>query len=363
MIAVAKKNIFKIKPYVPGKPMAEVRRELGLNSVIKLASNESPFGPSPKVERAMAHAAKQVNRYPDGSCYYLRRALARKLKVSENQLIFGNGSDELIVLAIRAFASQGDEVIMAKPSFLIYAIATQLEGAKPVYVPLRNFRYDLMSMKAAITAKTKIIFIGNPDNPSGTYVTKSQVENFLKDVSPDVIVFFDEAYFEFVHSRRTDYPDTIALLKKYPNVVTTRTFSKLYGLAGLRIGYGVADAGIVDVLNRLREPFNVNVIAQEAALACLNDTVYYRAVAQKIEDQRKYFIDNFCKLGLSFVETVTNFMLLNVGSNSSRVAQKLLKQGVIIRDMAGWGLKGYIRVTIGTKQENRKFIKALRGIL
>ena len=350
--------IYKIKPYIPGKPIEEVRRELGLKSVIKLASNENPFPPSPKVLAAMNAAAREVNRYPDGGCFALRRALAKKLNVDDDQLIFGNGSDEIIVLAVKAFAAKGDEVIIAKPSFLIYEIASTLSGARLHQVPLKDFHYDLQGMRAKVNAHTKIIFIGNPDNPAGTYITQSQAETFLRSVPKNVLVFFDEAYFEYVHAK--DYPDTLSLMKKYPNVMTTRTFSKMYGLAGLRVGYGIASREIIDILNRLREPFNVNSIAQAAAVAVLGDDLYYRNIAKDVEEQRKYFYKSLEVMDVSFEPSFTNFILVNVGGDSSQVAQALLKKGVIIRDMAAWGLKGYIRVSIGSAPENKRFIKTLK---
>jgi len=354
---VANPYIYKIKPYVPGKPIDEVKRELGLKSVIKLASNENPYPPSPKVLAAIAKAAREINRYPDGGCFVLRRTLARKLNIDDDQLIFGNGSDEIIVLAVKAFAAKGDEIIIAKPSFLIYEIASILSGARLHQVPLNDFRYDLEGIKAKINARTKIIFIGNPDNPAGTYVTCSQVEDFLKAVPKNTLVFFDEAYFEYVQAK--DYPDTLSLIKKYPNVMTARTFSKMYGLAGLRIGYGIASPAIIDILNRLREPFNVNSIAQAAAVAVLGDDAYYRQIAQEINEQRKYLYRSFESMNVPYEKSFTNFILVHVGGDSSQVTGDLLKKGVIVRDMAVWGLKGYIRVSIGSSSENKRFIKSL----
>ena len=353
-------NVFKIKPYVPGKPMDEVKRELGLKSVIKLASNENPYPPSPKVLAAMFRALREVNRYPDGGCFLLRRILARKLNIDEDQLIFGNGSDEIIVLAVKAFAAKGDEVIIAKPSFLIYEIASVLSGARLHQVPLKDFRYDLEAMKTKINKRTKIIFIGNPDNPAGTYITQRQAEEFLSSVPKSTLVFFDEAYFEYV--KAVDYSDTLALMKKYPNVITTRTFSKIYGLAGLRIGYGIASREIIDILNRLREPFNVNSIAQAAAVAVLGDEAYYRNIAKEVTQQRQYLYRSLESLGIAYEVSFTNFILVNVGGDSTKVAGALLKKGVIIRDMAAWGLKGYIRVSIGSLSENKRFIKALGSL-
>ncbi len=353
--------IYKIKPYVPGKPIDEVRRELGLKSVIKLASNENPYPPSPKALAAMNLAAREVNRYPDGGCFLLRRALARKLNVDDDQLIFGNGSDEIICLSVKAFAAKGDEVIIAKPSFLIYEIASTLSGARLHQVPLKEFRYDLAAMKAKVTARTKIIFIGNPDNPAGTYITQRQTEDFLRSVPKSTLVFFDEAYFEYVRAK--DYPDTLGLMKKYPNLMTTRTFSKMYGLAGLRVGYGIASAEIIGILNRLREPFNVNSMAQAAAVAVLGDEAYYRKIAKDVEEQRQYLYRSFESMDVAYEVSFTNFILINVGVDSSQVAGALLKKGVIIRDMAVWGLKGYIRVSIGSASENKRFIKTLGDVL
>ena len=352
--------IYKIKPYIPGKPIDEVRRELGLKSVIKLASNENPYPPSPKVLAAIGKAAREVNRYPDGGCFQLRRALARKLNVDDDQLIFGNGSDEIIVLAVKAFAAKGDEVIIAKPSFLVYEIASTLSGARLHQVPLKDFRYDLQTMKTKVNKRTKIIFIGNPDNPAGTYITTAQAEDFLRSVPKSTLVFFDEAYFEFVHAK--DYPDTISLMKKYPNVITARTFSKIYGLAGLRVGYGVASREIIGILDRLREPFNVNSIAQAAAVAALADETYYRKIAKEIEGQKQYLYRSLESIGVSYETSFTNFISVHVGGDSTKVAGALLKKGVIIRDMAAWGLKGYIRVSIGSASENKRFIKTLKAV-
>ena len=358
---IAKKRIFEVEPYRPGKPIAEVKRELKLSKVIKLASNENPYGPSPAVLKAMVQEARLVNRYPDGGCFYLRQALAKRLSVAGENLIFGNGSDEIIVMAIRAFASEGDEVIIAKPSFLIYDIAARLEGAVIKAVPLTNFYYDLDGMKRAVTLKTKIIFIGNPDNPAGTFVNEENLVNFLENIRKDILVFIDEAYFEFVNDK--SYPDTIKLIKKYKNIIVTRTFSKLYGLAGLRLGYGIADVELIGILNRLREPFNVNSIAQAAALACLNDKTYYRRIGNEVRVEREKFYRVFEKMGLGFVKTATNFILVDVQKDSTMIANQLLKKGVIVRDMAFWGLKNYLRVSIGAPSENAAFVRTLKTVL
>ena len=360
MKSIVKKTILTVKPYVPGKPIEEVKRELGLRDVIKLASNENPYPPSPKVLKAVADASKEMNRYPDGDCHYLRKALAAKLKVSGKQMIFGNGSDELIVLAVRAFAGEGDEVVIAKPSFLIYSIASSIAGAKVKEVPLKNFRYDLDAMKKAVTKKTKIIFLGNPDNPSGMHFTEKEMRNFLRGLRRDILIFIDEAYYEYVNAR--DYVDSLKLLKSHENVIVTRTFSKMYGLAGLRIGYGIANAELIDLLNRIREPFNVNSLAQAAALAVLKDKAYYRGLAKKVNAQRRYLHESFKKLNLDYVSSCTNFILVET-NNAASVARRLMSKGVIVRDMSVWGLQRYIRVTIGTAQENKRLMKTLKEIL
>ena len=357
---VANSYIFDITPYVPGMPIEEVKRQLKLKSVIKLASNENPYPPSPKAIEAMTKAASGVNRYPDGGCFLLRQALAKYLKVGQNQLIFGNGSDEIIVLAVKALVGQGDEVIIAKPSFLIYEIASRLAGAKIHEIPLKNFRYDLKGMKAKLNKRTKIVFIGNPDNPAGTYINTKEAMDFMKAVGQQTLVFFDEAYFEYVHTK--DYPDTIKLMKTYPNLMTTRTFSKMYALAGLRIGYGIGQPRLVDILNRLREPFNVNSLAQVAAVAALSDQGYYRRIAREAQEQRQYLYRCLEEMGLKYEESFTNFILIQI-KNAPGIVNALLRKGIIIRDMTVWGLKKFIRVSIGTPSENKRFIKILTEVL
>ena len=357
----ARKEMLKIKPYIPGKPIQEVKRELGLRSVVKLASNESPFGPAPSVIREITKQAVNLNRYPEGSCFYLREKLAKILGIKKNQLFFGNGSDEIIVLAIRAFVNPGDEVVISNPTFLIYEIASKVAGAKIKKVPFKNFRYNLEAMKKAITKRTKIVFIANPDNPIGTYVTEAEVQRFLKGVPKDLIVYFDEAYYELVSKR--DYPDTLKLLNQGKNLIITRTFSKSYSLAGLRIGYGISKPRIIECLNRVREPFNVNSLAQVAALKSLESKGHLKKIKKAVREGKEFIYNAFKDMNLDFIPSETNFVLVNVKKNSTGVFRKLLKMGVIVRDMKAWNFKTYIRVTIGTKEENKKFITALRRII
>ncbi len=352
------KNILNVNPYVPGKPIEEVKREFGLKSVIKLASNENPYPPSPKVIKAICKAALTVNRYPDGSCFELRQKLAKRLKVAPQQLVFGCGSDEVIVMAVRSFVEPGDEVVMAKPSFLVYSLASAAAGAKLVEVPLNGLRYNLPAMKAAVTSRTKIVFIGNPDNPAGLYPTKPELDEFLKGFPEDVLVFLDEAYFEYIKAK--DYPDTVRLLKKRKNLVVARTFSKIYGLAGLRVGYGVADIEIAGILDRAREPFNVTSLAQAAALAALDDDKYYLRIIKEQTAERERLCVALAAMGLEFSKGATNFIQVRVAKDSGEVVLALMKSGVIVRDMSAWGLKNFIRVSIGTPSENTRFLKVLK---
>ncbi len=355
-----RKNITKIKPYIPGKPIEEVKRKFHLKKAIKLASNENALGPSPKAVKALGKSLAQINRYPDGDCFYLKKKLARKLKLGLKNLIFGCGSDEIIVLAIRAFVNKGDEVVIAYPTFLIYQMASRIAGAKLKLIPLKDLRYDLKAMKKAVTPKTKIVFIANPDNPTGSYVGKKEVAEFMQGLPPEVIVYFDEAYYELVEKQ--DFPDTLRYINSR-NVIVARTFSKAYGLSGLRIGYGIAKPKIVDYLNRVREPFNVNSLAQVAAFAALDDIDFLRRTHKLLREGKAYLYKNLEKLGFSFIESATNFILINVGSQAQMIYRKLLRKGVIVRNMRAWGMNNFIRVTVGTMPENRSFVKALKEIL
>lgn len=358
-------HVTKIKPYVPGKPIEEVKREFGIKDVIKLASNENPFPPSPVVKKAIVASIEDLSRYPDGSCFELRQELSKRLKVDPQQLVFGCGSDEVIVLALRAFINEGDEVIVAKPSFLVYSLASTLAGARVVEVPLNGLRYDMVRMKQEVNERTKIIFIGNPDNPSGQYPTKKELMEFMKDLPDEVIVFFDEAYYEFAKDEE-DYADVLKFLYSKRNVIVARTFSKLYGLAGLRIGYGVALPEVADLMNRAREPFNVTTTAQVAAVAALKDETYYQNILKEIKQERENLckaLSHFADQGVSVSKGSTNFIQICTRQDSRALTLSLIKKGIIVRDMSVWGLTNYIRVTIGTKKENEKFLQAFKESL
>ncbi len=355
---IPRKSILNIKPYKPGKPIEEVKREMGLKEVIKMASNENPLGPSPKAVDSIKKYLSNINRYPEGGCFYLRQALSKRLKVKPEQLIFGNGSDELIILCLRAFINEGDEVVVATPTFLIYEIASKIQGAKIKTVPTKYFKYDLKAMKKAITDSTKLVFISNPDNPNSTYVTKYELETFLNGLPDEVLVFIDEAYFDFVVEK--DYPNGIDYISR-GNVIVTRSFSKSYGLAGLRIGYGVSNPAVIKYMESVREPFNVNSVAQVGALAALKDKKFLSKTKKLTQKGRKFFYSEFKKLGLRYIPSVTNFVLFEVGSKAPEVCRSLLKKGIIVRDMKAWGLDTFIRVTVGKDKENKRFIKELKG--
>ncbi|OGW85151.1 MAG: histidinol-phosphate transaminase [Omnitrophica bacterium RIFCSPLOWO2_01_FULL_45_10] len=360
---IVRSNILKVKPYVPGKPIEEVQRELGLKNVIKLASNENCLGPSPNAIAAVRKSLNNINRYPDASSFYLKRKLAKKLGVKESNLIIGNGSDEIITLAVKTFVDEGDEVVIASPTFLIYEIASQVQNAKITIVPLaKGLRYDLKAMGAAITPKTKMVFIANPDNPTSTYVTRKEIEEFLEGISRDVIVFLDEAYFEFAFRAFKDYPNGLDYIFARPNIVVSRSFSKAYGLAGLRIGYGVSNDEFIDYMERAREPFNVNLLAQIGAAAALDDDDFLKKTLSHVEKEKIYLYSELDKMKLEYVNSATNFILVNIKEDCVRVFKALLNEGVIVRDMKAWRLDSYIRVTIGTREENGKFVVALKKV-
>ena len=357
-----KDELVNLETYKPGKPIDEVKRELGLKKVIKLASNENPIGPSIKVIRTLKRAVNEINRYPDSGCYYLRKKIARKLKVNEEQIIFGNGSDELIIFAIRAFIDKGDEIIIANPTFLIYNIASKAAGLKIKKVPLKSYKYDLEGMAAAITNKTRMAFIANPDNPTGTYNSVKQVEKFLDEVPEDMIIFFDEAYFEYAQYTAQDYPNSMDYHKR-GNIITTRTFSKAYGLAGLRIGYAISEKDIIELMSKVREPFNINLLAHIAAEAALDDEQHVQSIIQMTDTQKKYLYNELSELGIEYIPSATNFILIKLEKHAELITQKMIQQGVVTRYMGAWGLPNHIRVTIGTKDENKRFLELLTKLV
>jgi histidinol-phosphate aminotransferase len=350
-------NIRNIIPYVPGKPIEELERELGISGTIKLASNESPLGPSPKAIAAVKKIVESLNRYPDGSGFYLSQTLAKKYEVDPSRIILGNGSNELIELVVRTFVQPGDEVISADPSFVVYKMITQAAGGTNVIVPCKDMRHDLDAMAERITARTKIIFIANPNNPTGTMNTRLEMHRLMERMPDHVIVAVDEAYFEYV--THADYPDSLDYLKEGKNILALRTFSKIYGLAGLRIGYGITTAEIAELMNKVRQPFNTSSLAQTAALAALADRKHVEKAIAVNNEGKQYLYQSFGQLGVSFVPTETNFILFETALEAKEVYGALLKQGVIIRPMGGQRL----RVTIGLPDENKRFIAELEKII
>jgi len=359
--SLANYHILGIAPYEPGKPIEELERELGLTNVIKLASNENPLAPSERVLKAITEALPHLNRYPDGSGYYLRQALARRHGLSGEHIILGNGSNDLIELAVRGFLRAGEEAVIPHPSFVVYPMIVQAAGGIRVVVTLKDHRLDLEAMARAITPMTKLVFIANPNNPTATIVSAEEVEGFMARVPDKVIVIFDEAYVEFAQG--PDFPDSLAYLKEGRKVVVLRTFSKAASLAGLRVGYAVADPDCVLLLNRIRQPFNVNLLAQVAALAAMQDESHILECLRMIEAGRHFLYDEFAALGLKYTPSRANFILVDVGRSATDVFNWLLKEGVIVRPMTSFGMESCLRVTVGTPEENRRFVKALKKVL
>lgn len=353
--------ILSIKPYAPGKPLEELEREYGIADSIKLASNENPLGPSPMAVKAIKNAIGKLNRYPDGSGYNLIQKISEHLGVSPQNIVLGNGSDDIIGMLTCGFLEPGDEAILPHPSFLMYEIMILSAGAIPVVVPLKQLSIDLQAINKSITSRTRMVFLCNPNNPTGTVVFKEDFENFLKKIPPDVIVVVDEAYIEFVRDQAC--ARSIEYLDNDRPLVTLRTFSKVYGLAGLRIGYGVMPDEIANLLNRIRLPFNTNSLAQAAACAALEDTVFFEKVITLIHQGLDFLYDSLDRLGVKYFPTQTNFILIDVCKNADAIYEKMLRQGVIVRSMRSYGYPHYIRINAGLHEENVRFIKALEKIL
>lgn len=353
------REVFKdISPYVPGKPIADVQKELGLTDVIKLASNENPFGCSSKViDVFKENAMSEVAIYPDGNATVLREKLAKKHGLKPDQFIFGAGSNEIITFIAQLFLNADDESIYATPSFTWYDTAVKSTGAKAVTIPLNDYTHDLEAMKNAITDKTKVIWICNPNNPTGTIVTSEQMKDFLENISKDIVIVLDEAYYEYAQG--DNYPETIPLLDKYPNLIILRTFSKAYGLASLRVGYGVASSEVVSYLNRIRPPFNVNSLAQMLAVTALDDQDFVDNTIKKTKEGLELLYKAFDELNIPYVKSYTNFVWVETPLTAKEAFEKLMKKGIIIRPF----FENWIRITVGTKEQNIKLIDALKGIL
>ena len=348
--------------YQPGRPIEEVARELGLNSaeIIKLASNENSFGPSPLAVAAIEKALKQAHLYPDGNAFYLKRRLAEKLAVEPQNLIFGNGSNEIIEFVGHALLDSDSEVVVSQYCFAVYPIVTHLFGARLVTVPAKRFGHDLAGMLKAITPKTKIVFVANPNNPTGTHAEREEIVKLINGVPPNVLLVMDEAYIEFV----ADRIDLLPLIRRgdFPNLLLMRTFSKIYGLAGLRIGYGVGHPETIAALEKIRQPFNINSPAQAGAFAALDDTEHLQRTRSNNDAGLRFFENAFRRLELEFIPSVTNFVLVKVG-DGQRAFGELQKRGVIVRPMAIYQLPEWVRITVGTPAENARCIAALQQVL
>lgn len=356
-----RQTIMSIKPYLPGLPVEEVERELGISNVIKLASNENPLGPSPAAMQALRELVPKVSVYPDGNCYYLKNALAAQLGFGAENLIVGNGSDEIIKFIAEAFLEPGEEAVVADPTFSEYDFAVKVMGGKTVVVPAVNMTHDLPSMAAAVTEKTKLVFVCNPNNPTGTIVRRAEVEAFLDRLPEGVIVVFDEAYYEYVVDR--EYPQTLDFVRQGRDVIVLRTFSKIYGLAGLRVGYGVARPELIGYLSRVREPFNVNMAAQAAAQAALGDTEHLARSRDLNEKGKAFLAAEFARLGLKATPTEANFFWVNIAADCRKVFAGMLRRGVIVRTGDIFGAPDTIRVTIGTPEQNRRLVDTLEEVL
>ena len=355
-----RKNITQVQAYVAGKPIEETKRELGLKSVIKLASNENPIGASPKAVAAIRKAASNINRYPDSQSFFLKKKLASKLKLKPGNLLLGNGSDELIDLMIKAFVEDDENIITSEGTFVEYEISAKINNKNIITVPLKNFAFDLEGIYRKVNEKTKLIFIANPNNPTGTYVNKSDFDVFLKKLPARTIVVLDEAYDTFIDVK--DYPQSLDYIAS-GKVIALKTMSKAYGLAGVRIGYAIFDERYSTYLERARQPFNINMMAQAAAAAALDDSAFLAKTRKITLEGKKFLYTCLNSMGLKYIPSVANFILVDTGKDCLSVFKDLLKQGVIIRDMKQYKMDTFIRVSIGTPVENKKFVAALKKVI
>ncbi|WP_353094298.1 histidinol-phosphate transaminase [Tissierella praeacuta] len=351
-------EIKDLEPYKPGKPIKDVKKEFNLDKVIKLASNENPLGCSPKVKEAIINTLDELAIYPDGNSTELKETLASALGLNVDEILPSGGSDEMIDLIAKAYINKDDEIIMADITFPRYIQTTKMMGGIPVVVPLKEFTFDLNGILKKITNKTKMIWICNPNNPTGTMITEKEFVDFLDNVPSNVLVISDEAYREYV--TRDDYPyNTVELSKKYPNLLVMRTFSKAYGLAGIRVAYTIGHKDILENINKVRGPFNVNILAQAAAMAAINDTEFLKRSYDANLEGKNYLYSEFDKLGLNYIPSETNHIFVNASKNGQEVFVEMQKKGVIIRPMGG----DFIRVSIGTMEENNLFIEKLKEVL
>ena len=358
---IAAPGLAELKPYVPGKPIAALERELGISGSVKLASNENSLGASPRVTDAIRRAFPELSRYPDGGGYELRQALARRHGVDASAITLGNGSNDVLDMVARAFLGPGRESLFSQFAFAVYPISSQAVGAKLVMVPAKDYGHDLQAMAERISERTRVIWIANPNNPTGTWLHKDRLLAFLRQVPAHAIVVVDEAYTEYVE--QPDYPDATTWLNEFPNLIVTRTFSKAYGLASLRIGYGLSHPDLADLLNRVRQPFNVNSLAQVAALAALQDQEFIQESVRVNREGMRQLTRGLDALGLNYIPSVGNFIALELDRSGAEVDQALLREGCIVRPIGGYGMPNHLRVSIGLAAENDRFLAALRKVL
>jgi len=358
---LARKGILKITSYIPGKSIEEGQKEFGAKRWIKLASNENLLGPSPKAVAAIRKELPNIYLYPEGPCTILRKALAKKFAIPERMVVISNGADNLILMIANAFVNEGEEVVVADPTFSVYTNVTQVMGGKPIKVKLKDFTHDLDTMLKKINRKTKLVFICNPNNPTGTTVSLKAFNSFLSKIPKRVIVVLDEAYGDFVEE--AFYPNGLDYIKKEEQVIVLRTFSKVYGLAGLRIGYALGRRDLVDCLYQVRDPFPVHRLAQVAAVAALDDEDHAIRSIQMVYEGRKYLYKELDRMGLSYIPSQANFIFVDFEKDSEEVFQALLREGIIIRPGKVWGFPTFARVTIGRMEDNQRFIRALKKIL
>ena len=354
-------GIAALTPYQPGKPVEELTRELGITDIVKLASNENPRGPGELVIEALEVAMRSLSRYPDGNGFRLKQALARRFDISDTQLTLGNGSNDVLDLVARIALTPGSEAIISEHAFVVYRLATVSCGGKLIEVPAQNYGCDLAGFLAAVTEKTSIIFIANPNNPTGTWVSSRDLEAFLDALPQRVWVVLDEAYAEYVESM--DYPDGVALQRRYPNLIVTRTFSKIHGLASMRVGYSISTAEVADLLNRVRQPFNVNALALAAAEAALADQEFLESSRTLNHEGMQTLLDGFAALGLPSIPAAGNFLCVEVPGPGLPIYQALLAEGVIVRPVAEYGLPNHLRITIGLPAENDRLLETLARVL
>lgn len=355
-------GVRNLHPYQPGKPIAELERELGIANIVKLASNENPLGISPKAKAAIEKATEEVTLYPDANGYYLKTALAEKYALSFNQLTLGNGSNDVLDLIVRTFVEPGDKVVCSEHCFIAFPISAQAQGAEIVTVPAKNFGHDLAAMQAVINDETKLVYLVNPNNPTGTWLRERELKSFLQSIPPEVVVIYDEAYFEYAVGT-PEYPNAIQWLADFPNLIVLRTFSKAFGLAALRLGFAASHTDLADLLNRVRQPFNCNSLAMAAGVAVLADKAYVEQAVELNRAGLMQLADGLRKFGLEVIPSLGNFLCVDLQRPARGVYDAMLKEGVIIRPIGNYGLPNHVRISVGLSEHNARCLEALAKVL